>query len=156
MNCLYLQVKFVIHKPSNAHLDLTVLAKADYFIGNCISTFTAFVKRDRDTHKLPSKFWDFQPRPTDKDELKQKWDTYRTLVTETHINCRPSSGTFHHVPQTKMNCSRSGTLIGHWWLCYLCPISVPLVLQFIFVCGTWWKVPELGLQFMWVSVTNVL
>ena len=44
------------------HLDLAVLAKSNLFLGNCVSSFTAFVKRMRDVDGLPSGFWGF-PRP---------------------------------------------------------------------------------------------
>ncbi|XP_060591410.1 GDP-fucose protein O-fucosyltransferase 1-like [Ruditapes philippinarum] len=55
------KVKFVKHEPPHPHVDLAVLGASDYFIGNCISTFTAFVKRERDVNNKPTKFWDFPP-----------------------------------------------------------------------------------------------
>ena len=61
----YFQVSFVKHEPANPHVDLALLGKSDYFIGNCISTFTGFVKRERDVNKLPTKFWDFPPKKHD-------------------------------------------------------------------------------------------
>ncbi|XP_055896634.1 GDP-fucose protein O-fucosyltransferase 1-like isoform X3 [Biomphalaria glabrata] len=48
--------------PANPLLDLAVLGRSDHFIGNCISTFTAFVKRERDTNRASTSFWAFQKR----------------------------------------------------------------------------------------------
>lgn len=61
-------VKFVKSKKDNPHLDLALMARGDIFIGNCFSTFTAFVKRERDVKKLPSEFWAFKQK-TIHDEL---------------------------------------------------------------------------------------
>lgn len=44
----------------NPHLDLIVLEKSNLFIGNCISSFSAFVIRARNVRGFPSSFWAFE------------------------------------------------------------------------------------------------
>ncbi|XP_071479958.1 GDP-fucose protein O-fucosyltransferase 1-like [Diadema antillarum] len=53
------KVKVIQNKPANPHMDLAILAKSDHYICNCISTFSAFAKRERDAAGKPSSFWVF-------------------------------------------------------------------------------------------------
>ncbi|KOB76645.1 Protein-O-fucosyltransferase 1 [Operophtera brumata] len=64
----HLDVNIVRLQPSNVHLDLAILGHANYFIGNCVSSYTAFVKRERDVKGLPSEFWSFPHRKKVKHE----------------------------------------------------------------------------------------
>lgn len=57
------RMKVTIHKRkprnevSDPIVDIALLSKADFFIGNCVSTFSAFVRRHRETRNLPIGFF---------------------------------------------------------------------------------------------------
>ncbi|XP_011506504.1 PREDICTED: LOW QUALITY PROTEIN: GDP-fucose protein O-fucosyltransferase 1 [Ceratosolen solmsi marchali] len=46
------------------HLDLAILGRANYFIGSCMSPFSAFVAREREVKGYPIYFWGFPPERT--------------------------------------------------------------------------------------------
>ncbi|XP_015519245.2 GDP-fucose protein O-fucosyltransferase 1 [Neodiprion pinetum] len=61
------RMEITVHKqeePASPHLDLAILGRSNYFIGNCISSFSAFVAREREVRGYPTIFWGFPPERT--------------------------------------------------------------------------------------------
>nr|XP_023011964.1 GDP-fucose protein O-fucosyltransferase 1 [Leptinotarsa decemlineata] len=58
-----MNVQVYKYPKSNPHVDLAILGKSNHFVGNCVSSFSAFVKRERDVKGFASSFWAF---PTQK------------------------------------------------------------------------------------------
>jgi peptide-O-fucosyltransferase len=50
-------LNIVHHDPWLPIIDLAILGRSEWFIGNCISSFTSFVIRERNINEKRSSFW---------------------------------------------------------------------------------------------------
>ncbi|KAJ8681332.1 hypothetical protein QAD02_017119 [Eretmocerus hayati] len=63
---------FKLEENISPHLDLAILGRAHYFIGNCISSFSAFVAREREVKGYPTFFWGFPPERSSQTVLHEE------------------------------------------------------------------------------------
>ncbi|KAF6214595.1 hypothetical protein GE061_009338 [Apolygus lucorum] len=68
-----MEVQVVRIEGSSPHVELAIMGRANFFIGNCISSFSSFVVRERSVRGLPFEFWAYPPptkkTPSSHDEL---------------------------------------------------------------------------------------
>ena len=57
--------KVVKLDSGNPQLDLAILGRSSVFVGNCVSSFSAFVKRERDVRNLPTLFFGYPQQKHD-------------------------------------------------------------------------------------------
>ncbi|CAF0970316.1 unnamed protein product [Brachionus calyciflorus] len=62
-------VKFIKYPENNPHVDICILGKADHTIVNCVSSFSAFIKRQRDSENKTTEFWGFKAKKKIEQEL---------------------------------------------------------------------------------------
>ena len=65
INYVYSQLLVIHRDPESPLDDLSVLTFADYFIGNCVSSFSAFAARMRLQYKLPNYYFSFAEHDSD-------------------------------------------------------------------------------------------
>lgn len=74
-----MKVSVVRFEGSDPILDLAVLIHSNHFIGNCVSSFSAFVKRSRDGMGFKSTFWAFPPDKAKRRDKKQQGSEHEEL-----------------------------------------------------------------------------